>query len=60
MRVTLHTRILRLRASMDGILYLGKEDVLNVRETSSANSVLSFEAFFGLQPFANLKREPKL
>jgi hypothetical protein len=45
---------------MDGILYLGKEDVLNVRESSSANSVLSFEAFFGLQPFANLKREPKL
>jgi hypothetical protein len=38
----------------------GKENVLNVRETASANSVLSFEALFGLQPFVNLKHKPKL
>jgi hypothetical protein len=45
---------------MDGILFLGEVDVLNVRETASANSVLSFEVSFLLQPFVNLKREPKL
>jgi hypothetical protein len=37
MRVGLHTGILRLRASMDGILFWGEENVLNMRETASAN-----------------------
>jgi hypothetical protein len=60
MRVGLRTGILRLRAPMDGILFLGKENVLNVIETAFANSVLSFEASFGLQPFVNLKHKPKL
>jgi hypothetical protein len=31
-----------------------------MREITSANSILSFEASFGLQPFVDLKREPKL
>jgi hypothetical protein len=60
MRVGLRTGILRLRLSMDGILFWGEEKVLNVRETTSANSVVSFEASFGLQSFINLKRKPKL
>jgi hypothetical protein len=60
MRVGLRTGILRLRALMDDILFYGEEDVLNVRETTSTNFVLSFEASFGLQPFVNLKCEPKL
>jgi hypothetical protein len=45
---------------MVGIPFWGEENVLNVRETASANSILSFEASFGLQPFVNLKRKPKL
>jgi hypothetical protein len=57
MRVGLRTGILRLRASMDDILFKGEENVLNVRETASANFVLSFEASFELQPFVNLKME---
>jgi hypothetical protein len=60
MRVGLRTGILRLRALMDGILFQVEENVLNVRETASANSVLSFEASFRLQPFVNLKHKPKL
>jgi hypothetical protein len=55
MRVGLRTRILRLRASMDGILLKGEENVLNVREIASTNYVLSFEVSFGLQPFVNIK-----
>jgi hypothetical protein len=55
MRVGLCTRILKLRASMDGILFEGEENILNVRETSSANSVLSFEASFGASSFCKLK-----
>jgi hypothetical protein len=51
MRVGRHTRTLRLRASMDGILFYGKEIILNVRETASANSVLSFEESFGASTF---------
>jgi hypothetical protein len=35
MRVEPHTGILRLRALMDDILFLGKENVLNMRETAS-------------------------
>jgi hypothetical protein len=31
-----------------------------MRETASANSVLSYEASFDLYLFVNLKREPKL
>jgi hypothetical protein len=31
-----------------------------MRETTFANSVVSFEVSFGLQPFVNLKRKPKL
>jgi hypothetical protein len=54
MRIGLRTGIRRLRVLMDGILFQDKEDVLNVRETASANSVLSFEVSFGLQPFVNL------
>jgi hypothetical protein len=53
MRVGLRTGILRLRGLKDGILFQGEENVLNVRETTSANSVLSSEASFGLQPFVN-------
>jgi hypothetical protein len=53
MRVGLRTGILRLRALKDGILFQGEENVLNVRETTSVNSVLSSEASFGLQPFVN-------
>jgi hypothetical protein len=60
MRVGLRTGILRHRASIDGILFQGKENILNVRETALTNSVLSFDVSFGLQPFVNLKREPKL
>jgi hypothetical protein len=60
MRVGFCTGILRLRASMNGILFLGDKNVLNVRETASTNSVLSFEASFGLHPFVNLIRKPKL
>jgi hypothetical protein len=60
MRVELHTGILRLRVSMDDILFQGEEDVLNMRETAFANSVLFFEASFELQPFVNLKRKPRL
>jgi hypothetical protein len=33
---------------------------LIARETASANSVISFEASFGLQPFVNLKHKSKL
>jgi hypothetical protein len=60
MMVGLCTRIVRLRALMDDILFLGEENVPNVREIASSNAVLSFEASFGLQPFVNLKRKPKL
>jgi hypothetical protein len=31
-----------------------------MRETTSVNSVIAFEASFGLQPFVNLKHKPKL
>jgi hypothetical protein len=55
MRVELRTGILRLRVSLDGILFKGEENVLNVREITFTNSILSFEASFGLQPFVNLK-----
>jgi hypothetical protein len=60
MRVGLCTMILRLRASMDDILFKGEENVLNMRETFSAHSVLSYEASFGLHPFVNLKCKPML
>jgi hypothetical protein len=54
------TGILRLRASMDVILFKGEEIVLNVRETTFSNSILSYEEPFNLHPFVNLKHEPKL
>jgi hypothetical protein len=44
MRVRLLTGILRVRALMDGILFLDEEDVLIVREITSANSIVPFEA----------------
>jgi hypothetical protein len=47
-------------SGLDDILFYGKENGLNMREIAYANSVISFEASFGLQPFVNLKREPKL
>jgi hypothetical protein len=40
---------------MDGILFEGEENVLNVRETAFADSVLSFEASFGASTFCKLK-----
>jgi hypothetical protein len=52
--------ILMLSASMDGILFQGEENILNVRETTSTNFVLSYEVSFDLHPFVNLKREPML
>jgi hypothetical protein len=54
-RVRFHIGILRLRALMDDILFLGKGNVLNLREIISANSKISFEAYFGFQPFVKLK-----
>jgi hypothetical protein len=60
MRVGLRTGILRLRVLMDGILFEGEENILIMRETTSANSDISFEAYFGLQPFVNLKHNPNL
>jgi hypothetical protein len=60
MRVGLRTRILRLRVRMDGIPCKGKENVQNVREITSANFGISFEAYFVLQHFVNLKCEPNL
>jgi hypothetical protein len=55
MRVGLRTGILRLRVLMDDILFYGEENVSNMRETASANSVLSFEASFGASTFCELK-----
>jgi hypothetical protein len=51
MRVGHRTRILRLRALMDDILFYSEENVLNMRETAFANSVLPFEASFGASTF---------
>jgi hypothetical protein len=59
MRVGLRTEIFRLTVSMDGILFYGEDNVLNVRETTSTSTVLSCEVSFDLHPFVNLKREPK-
>jgi hypothetical protein len=55
MRVGCHTGTLRFRASKDDILFLGEENVLNVRETTSANSILSLEASFGASTYWKLK-----
>jgi hypothetical protein len=55
MRVGCRTGTLRLRASMDIILFKDEENVLNVRETASANSILSFEASFEASTFCKLK-----
>jgi hypothetical protein len=55
MKVGLRTGILSLRVLMDDILLLGEENVLDMREITFANSEISFEASFGLQPFVNLK-----
>jgi hypothetical protein len=60
MRVGLRTGTLRLRVPMDGILFYGEDNVLNVRDIPSTKSVISFEASFGLQPFVNLKCKPNL
>jgi hypothetical protein len=60
MRVGLRTGILRLRALMDDILFWDEENVLNVRETASTNSVLSFEASFGASIFCKPKHKPKM
>jgi hypothetical protein len=40
---------------MDGVLFYSEENVLKVRETASANSILSFEASFGASSFCELK-----
>jgi hypothetical protein len=45
---------------MDDILFLGEENVQNVREITSPNSEISFEASFGFKPFVYLKCEPNL
>jgi hypothetical protein len=55
MRVGHRTGTLKPRALMDGILFYGEENVLNMREISSANFVLSFEASFGASTFCKLK-----
>jgi hypothetical protein len=60
MRVEHRAGILRLRALMDSILFLGEENVWIVREIASAKSEPYFEASFGLQSFVYLKREPNL
>jgi hypothetical protein len=60
MRVELCTGILKLRVLMDGILFLGEENFLNVREIAFTNSELSFEASFGFKTFINLKRKLNL
>jgi hypothetical protein len=60
LRVRLCTGILRHTALMDDILFYGEENVLNVREISSANSDISFEASFGIQHFVNLKCKSNL
>jgi hypothetical protein len=60
MRVGLRTGILGLRALMDDILFYSEENVLNMREIPSANTEISFEASFRLQPFVNIKCEPNL
>jgi hypothetical protein len=51
MRVGQRIGILRLTALMDDILFLGEENVQNVREITSPNSEISFEASFGFEPF---------
>jgi hypothetical protein len=47
MMVGLCTRIVRLRASMDDILFLGEEKVQNVREIVFANSVYPLKRNLG-------------
>jgi hypothetical protein len=49
MRVGLHTGTRRLRVKMEVILFLGKENVLIMREIDSANFESSFEACFGFK-----------
>jgi hypothetical protein len=49
MRVGLLTGILRLRALMDGILFKGEENVLNMREIAFTNSDLSPAVYFWFQ-----------
>jgi hypothetical protein len=60
MRVELRTGILRLRALIDGILFWGEEKVLNMREITSANPVVPFEASSSFKPFVYSKREPNV
>jgi hypothetical protein len=45
---------------MDGILFLGDENVLNMRVIASANSEICFEVLFGFHPVVNLKRQHNL
>jgi hypothetical protein len=55
-RVERRTVTLRLRASIDGILFLDKENILNVREINFINYVLSFKVSSRTSTFYKLKR----
>jgi hypothetical protein len=55
-RVERHTATLRLRASIDGILFLDEENILNVREINFINYVLSFKVSSRTLTFYKLKR----
>jgi hypothetical protein len=58
LRVGRHTRIRRLRAPMDGILFHGKENVMNEYVSAFANSKISFEVSFGFkQSFVSVTHE---
>jgi hypothetical protein len=46
--VRLRTGILRFRALMDNILFYDEKNILNMRETASANSDIFFEMTFEL------------
>jgi hypothetical protein len=45
---------------MDVILFYVEENVLNVREIASINSVVSFEVSSSFKPFVYLKHEPNV
>jgi hypothetical protein len=55
-RVERRTATLRLRASIDGILFLDEENILNVREINFINYVLSFNVSSRTSTFYKLKR----
>jgi hypothetical protein len=55
-RVERRTATLRFRASIDGILFLDEENILNVREIDFINYVLSFKVSSRTSTFYKLKR----